>query len=137
MVRRSNPGRGEIFRTCQNRSWGPPSLLYNGYRVFSGVKSGWGVRLTPRPLLVPWSRKRRAISLLPLLCMAYTEPQYLYKSALYCTFHLFPIFSSATSIFTRRTPSNSATNLHRKAVMIDLSQRPSRDNYFFYWRICL
>ena len=25
---------GEIFRTCPDRPWGPPSLLYNGYRVF-------------------------------------------------------------------------------------------------------
>jgi len=29
---------GEIFRTCPYRSWGPPSLLYNGYRVFPGGK---------------------------------------------------------------------------------------------------
>jgi hypothetical protein len=27
----SNPGGGEIFRTCPDRLWGPPSLLYNGY----------------------------------------------------------------------------------------------------------
>jgi hypothetical protein len=27
---------GEIFRTCPHRPWGPPSLLYNGYRVFPG-----------------------------------------------------------------------------------------------------
>jgi len=26
----------EIFRTCGDRAWGPPSLLYNGYRVFPG-----------------------------------------------------------------------------------------------------
>ena len=56
----------EIFRTCPDRPWGPPSLLYNGYRVFPGVKSGRGVTLTPHPLLVPWSRKSRAIPLLPL-----------------------------------------------------------------------
>jgi hypothetical protein len=31
---------GEILRTCPDRPWGPPSLLYNGYRVF------------------PWGRKR-------------------------------------------------------------------------------
>ena len=30
------------------------------------VKSGRGVTLTPHPLLVPWSRKSRAIPLLPL-----------------------------------------------------------------------
>jgi len=30
---------GEIFRTRSNRSGGPPTLLYNGYRVFSGGKA--------------------------------------------------------------------------------------------------
>jgi hypothetical protein len=34
----SNPGEVKIFRTCPDRPWGPPSLLYNGYRVFQGVK---------------------------------------------------------------------------------------------------
>ena len=33
---------------------------------FLWVKSDWGVRLTPHPLLVPWSRRGRAIPLLPL-----------------------------------------------------------------------
>jgi len=33
---------------------------------FPGVKSGRGVKLTPHPLLVPWSKKSRAIPLLPL-----------------------------------------------------------------------
>jgi hypothetical protein len=30
----SNSGVGEIFSTYPYRPWGPPSLLYNGYRVF-------------------------------------------------------------------------------------------------------
>ena len=34
----SNPGGGEIFRTCPDRPWGPPSLLYNGYRFCPGGK---------------------------------------------------------------------------------------------------
>jgi hypothetical protein len=35
----SNLGEGEIFRTRPDRTWGPPSLLYNGYRVsFQGVR---------------------------------------------------------------------------------------------------
>ena len=34
-VRGSNPGEGEIFRACPDRPWSPPSLLYNGYRLFS------------------------------------------------------------------------------------------------------
>ena len=29
---------GEIFRTCPDWPWGPPSLLYNGYQVFPGGK---------------------------------------------------------------------------------------------------
>ena len=35
MVRGSNPGGSEIFRTCPDRPWGLPSLLYNRYRVLS------------------------------------------------------------------------------------------------------
>jgi len=38
MVRGSNPVGGEIFRTCPDRPCSPPSLLYNGYRVFPGGK---------------------------------------------------------------------------------------------------
>ena len=35
----SNPGGGDILRTRPDRPWGPPSLLYNGYRVSSGGKA--------------------------------------------------------------------------------------------------
>ena len=38
-VRGSNPGGGEIFRIRPDRPWGPPNLLYNGYRVFPGGKA--------------------------------------------------------------------------------------------------
>jgi hypothetical protein len=44
---------GEIFRTYPDRLRGPPSLLYNGYRIFPGGKGGRGVMLTTHPLLVP------------------------------------------------------------------------------------
>ena len=54
-VRGSNPGGVEIFRTCPDWPCGPPSLLYNEYRVFPGVKNGRGVTLNLHPLLVPWS----------------------------------------------------------------------------------
>jgi len=47
---------GEIFRTCPDRPWGPPSLLYNGYQVFPGGKVVRGVTLTPHPLLVQRSK---------------------------------------------------------------------------------
>jgi hypothetical protein len=36
---KKNPGGGEIFSTRPDRPWGPPSLLYNGYRVIPGSKA--------------------------------------------------------------------------------------------------
>jgi len=49
MVRGSNPSGGRNFPPPQDRPWGPPSLLYGGYRVsFPGVKRpGRGVDHTP------------------------------------------------------------------------------------------
>ena len=48
-VRGSNPGGVQISHTRPDQSWGPPSLLYNGYRVyFPGVKRpGRGVNHSP------------------------------------------------------------------------------------------
>jgi hypothetical protein len=48
-VRGSIPGGGEIFRTCPDRPWGPPSLLYNGCRVFSGSRKRSGRDADPSP----------------------------------------------------------------------------------------
>jgi hypothetical protein len=38
-VRGSNPDGCAIFRTRPDRSWSPPSLQYNRYLVFPGVKA--------------------------------------------------------------------------------------------------
>ena len=62
----SNPGGGETFRTCSDLPWSPPSFLYNGYRGFPRGKERPGCDADPSPLLMPWSRKSRAIPLLPL-----------------------------------------------------------------------
>jgi hypothetical protein len=43
-----------------------PASCTIGIGFFLRVKSGWNVTLTPHPILVPWSRKSRAIPLLPL-----------------------------------------------------------------------
>ena len=40
---------GEIFRNSPDRPRGPPSLLYNGYRVFSGGKVLPGRDADPSP----------------------------------------------------------------------------------------
>ena len=42
-------GGGEIFRICPDRPWGPPSLLYNGYRVFPEGKERPGRDADPSP----------------------------------------------------------------------------------------
>jgi hypothetical protein len=49
MIRRSNPGRREIFRTCPDWPWGPLCLLYNGYRVFPVGKEQPGRDTDPSP----------------------------------------------------------------------------------------
>ena len=52
--------------TVQTGPGAHPASCTMGTGSFPGVKSGRGVTLTPHPLLVPWSRKGRAIPLLPL-----------------------------------------------------------------------
>ena len=42
VVRGSNFGGGEIFRTRQNRPWSPPSVQYNAYRVSYSVAKRLG-----------------------------------------------------------------------------------------------
>ena len=48
---------GVVFRH-PDRPWGPPSLLYNGYRVFPRGKERPGRDADPSPLLVPRSKNR-------------------------------------------------------------------------------
>jgi hypothetical protein len=47
----------EIFRTCPDRPFGPPSLLYNGYRVFLGSKKRPGRDADPSPKSSPVVKK--------------------------------------------------------------------------------
>ena len=48
-------------------SWGPPSLLYNGYRVFPGGKSAGGVVLTIHPHLQCRGFKKGTVIPLPTI----------------------------------------------------------------------
>ena len=75
---------GEIFRTCQNRPWGPPSLLYNGYRVFPGGKERPGRDADPSPPSSSVVMKGKSYTSTPRMGRtACTEPHCLYKGALY------------------------------------------------------
>ena len=85
-VRGSNPGGDEIFRTCPDRPWGPPSLLYNGYRVFPGGKyrPGRDADLSP-PSRAVVMKGQGYISTPPMGRTACREPQCLYKGSLHLT----------------------------------------------------
>ena len=75
---------GEIFRTCPDQPWGPPSLLYNGYLVFPGGKERPGRDADPSPPSSAVVKKRKSYnSTPPRGRTACTEPQCLYKGALY------------------------------------------------------
>jgi hypothetical protein len=56
---------GEIFLIRPDRSWGSPSRLYNGYRVFTGVKTARAWQLHS-PYLAPRLKKSIDIPLLHL-----------------------------------------------------------------------
>jgi hypothetical protein len=62
---------------------GPTSLLYNGYRVFSGGKERSGRNADPSPPSSAIGHERvEYTSTPPMARTAYTEPQCLYKGAL-------------------------------------------------------
>jgi hypothetical protein len=49
MVRGSNPGGDEIFRSSPDRPWGPTTLLYSGYRILPGGRKRPGRDADPSP----------------------------------------------------------------------------------------
>ena len=81
-VRGSNPGGGEIFCTCSDRPWGPPSLLCNRYRLLLGGKErpwAWRWPLTPSSAAV---KKEQSYTSTPSMGnTACTELQFLYNGA--------------------------------------------------------
>jgi hypothetical protein len=86
LLREWNPGGGEIFRTYPDRTWGPPSLLYNGYRVFPGDKERPGRDADPSPPSPAVVTKEYSYTSTPSTGRtACTGPQCLYRGALYFT----------------------------------------------------
>ena len=77
---------GTRFSARPDRSWGPPSLLYNGYRVFPGGKERPRRDADPSPPSSAVVKKEQSYtSTPPMGRTACTEPQCLYKGALFST----------------------------------------------------
>ena len=73
--------RGEIFRTRPDRCWGPPSLLYSGYRVFTGGKAAGTWCWTSTPIfsaeVLNWVELQTLLTLRAVV-FCYRENLYLY-----------------------------------------------------------
>jgi hypothetical protein len=76
------PWWGRDFSAHADRPWGPPSLLYNGYRVFPGGKERPGHDADPSLPSSAEALKSRAISLPPL---GHNQA----CNGVYFTFHLY------------------------------------------------
>jgi hypothetical protein len=132
MVRGSNPGGGEIFRTCPDRPWSPSSFLYNGYRVFPGSKERPGRDADPSPPSSPVGHERIELYLnsplwvvrpvqgctLPFFTFTHWN-MYLYHitsmDSVICTVTLFP-----------RNEGCSCTRSWTRSVLVVVSQPCSR-----------
>ena len=94
------PRGGVIFRTCPDRPWGPPSLLYNGYRVFPVGKIRPGRDADPSPpssvVVMKWQSYTSTPHVGRTAC---TESQCLYKGVLY-------FFTSGIELATSRACLN-------------------------------
>ena len=103
---------GQYFPHYPDRPWCPPSLLYNGYRVFPGGKAAKQWRWPPNPSSAEVKEKSRAIPLLPLWAV---RPQCLYfpyrpwgtSSLLYNGYRVFPRGKEAEAWRWPLTPSSA------------------------------
>jgi hypothetical protein len=91
----------EIIRTSPDRPWCPPSLLYNGYRVFPGGKERPGRDADPSP---PSSavvmKEYNYIFTPPTGRTVCTEPQCVYNGALYLYFYMHSIYMHNRALYT-------------------------------------
>ena len=93
MVRRSNPAGGEVFHTGPDRPWGPPSLLYNEYLVIRGGKERPRRDADPSPPSSAVVKKEYSYTSTPPMGRTVcTEPQCLYKGALYHFIYTLPVY---------------------------------------------
>ena len=104
MARGSTLGGSEIFRTRPDWPWVPPSLLYNGYRVFPGSKAAWASFHHPPPSRVMLKKENSYTSTPPLGLHGLFQGNFTY------TFYLFrdslqrlPVINEKTSLYFSMT----------------------------------
>jgi hypothetical protein len=118
-------GGGGIFRTCPDRPCGPPSLLYNEYRVFPGGKERTGRDAEPSPSSSAVGHKRVELYLYPPTGrMACTEPQCLYKGPLYLL-----TFRATQNVTSSLPPSSTCLNSPDLSFLTLSRKRVSNFNY--------
>jgi len=107
---------GTRFSARPDRAWGPPSFLYNGYRVFPGDRGGRGVGLIPHPHLVPEvPETSTAIPLLTLRsCVAYKKRAKTYLKNTYFKIFFLNIILCGEIIAVLRSKQN--TQMHRGQI---------------------
>jgi hypothetical protein len=114
---------GEIFRTCPDRPWGPRSLLYNGYRVFLGGKERPGRDADPSlPSNAVVMKGYSYTPTPPIGRTACTEPQCLYKGALYRTACTEPQCLYKSALY--RTASTEPQCVYKGALYRTASTEP-------------
>jgi len=131
------------LRTCPDRPWGPPSLIYNGYRVFPGGKERPGRESDPSPPSSTVVKKEYSYtSTPPMGRTACTEPQCLYKG---CTLPYFLIYKRGRGPHIKTRPSEVGHPRSRESVdvfKICLKKKSVRGQEylavkFFYNLVCL
>ena len=98
-VRGSNPGGSQIFRTCPYRPWDPPSLLYNGYRVFPGGKERPRSDADPSPLSSAVGHER-----VELYLYSPSGLYGLYRDSVPVQGWSLPLLFTSPTLFPRRLP---------------------------------
>ena len=126
---------GRYFRTCPDRPWVPPSLLYNGYRVFPGVKRGRAMTLSPQPLLVPWSWKGRAVPLLPLWAVQPVQSLSACTRVHSTLFHLIPRLRMSGVVHLFPSTPYTACRETTLLFMLHLTSVGLMYPEYIYWRV--
>jgi hypothetical protein len=127
MVRGSNPSGGKIFRTCALEPTQPPVQWVWG---LSRGKERPGRDADPSPLLMPWSRKGRAILLQPLRAVRPVQSLSDY-TRVHFTLLNHTIFNDRCSIGVLRLLLACSTNMQKRLAVDNFDTRGGKKLLIF------